>query len=109
MNLKIISVIIFLIALFIYLLLTKEKFTNYLSVADNRDLYVRFLDYLHGGYTIPEKYRRGYFIYDIYGFPHYVDYRADPYFFNINKNQNFMPSYQGFIWQQPHDRKIIKI
>ena len=33
--------------------LGREKFANYLSVADNRDLYVRYLDYLHGGYQIP--------------------------------------------------------
>ena len=84
----------------------KEKFANYLSVADNRDLYVRYLDYLHGGYQIPTHRRMnmGYYIYDIYGFPHFVNYRSDPYFLNPH-----FPDFKGHYFHMPHDRKVIKI
>ena len=84
----------------------REKFANYLSVADNRDLYVRYLDYLHGGYQIPtyKRMNMGYYIYDIYGFPHFVNYRSDPYILNPN-----FPDFKGHYFHMPHDRKVIKI
>ena len=84
----------------------KEKFMNFLSVADNRDLYVRYLDYLHGGYQIPTQYRMnmGYYIYDIYGVPHFVNYHSDPYLMSQN-----VPHFKGHYFHMPHDRKIIKV
>jgi len=85
---------------------TQETFMNYLSVADNRDLYVRYLDYLHGGYQIPNQVRMnmGYYIYDIYGFPHFVNTYSDPYLMRQN-----VPHFKGHYFHMPHDRKIIKV
>jgi hypothetical protein len=101
----------FIFILFTYLVIRQfkacklEKFLNYLTVADNRDLYMRFLDYIHGGYHIPEYIRnRGYYVYDIYGNPHYIDAYADPYL-----TDPYFPDFKGHYFHMPHDRKVIRI
>lgn len=99
--------ILFLLVLIKYFSSTsKEDFNNFLSVADNRDLYIRYLDYLHGGYQIPthQRMNMGYYIYDIYGFPHFINYYSDPYLTRQN-----MPDFKGHYFHMPHDRKIIKL
>ena len=105
-SIRVILVFIGIIFLLLWNLFGKENYVNYLSVADNRDLYMRYLDYLHGGYQIPtyQRMNMGYYIYDIYGFPHFVNYRSDPYIVS----QNF-PNFKGHYFHMPHDRKIIKI
>lgn len=108
MSLQLLFTLILIIFLCIIIKNLPENFVNYLSVADNKDLYVRFLDYLHGEYQLPDAYRRGYFIYDIYGFPHYIHHKSDPYIINYNRFPNEF-NYPGQIWHQPHNRKIIKI
>lgn len=105
---RVILTLIFIgfIFLIIWNFLGTERFANYLSVADNRDLYVRYLDYLHGGYQIPtyKRMNMGYYIYDIYGFPHFVNYRSDPYILNPH-----LQDFKGHYFHMPHDRKVIKI
>lgn len=103
---SIITVLFLLLLIFLCQNQKQENFMNYLSVADNRDLYVRYLDYLHGGYQIPTQLRMnmGYYIYDIYGFPHFVNYDSDPYLI-----KQMVPHFKGHYFHMPHDRKIIKV
>jgi|TARA_X000000950_G_C13505953_1_gene493733 hypothetical protein len=108
MSVKLLISLGIIIILFLIIKKFPENFANYLSVVDNRDLYVRFLDYLHGGYQLPDAYRRGYIVLDRYGYPHYLDYRSDPYLLNLHRFPTNL-NYQGHIWHQPHNRKIIKI
>ena len=78
----------------------KEAFTNFLSVADDRDLYVRYLDYLHEGY----KMNKEFVIYDIYGVPHLINKYSNPYIISQSN-----PNFKGHFFQMPHDLKIIKL
>ena len=100
------AILFLLLLILLYQNQKQESFMNYLSVADNRDLYMRYLDYLHGGYQIPTQLRMnmGYYIYDIYGFPHFINSYSDPYIMR----QNF-PHFKGHYFHMPHDRKIIKV
>ena len=102
----ILSIVLFILLIIFNLRQKSEKFMNFLSVNDNRDLYVRYLDYLHGGHHIPTHHRMnmGYYIYDIYGFPHFINNYSNPYLMRQN-----LPHFKGYYFNMPHDRKIIKI
>jgi len=104
MKLKRLLLLLVLILLFFCILPKQERFTNYISLYDDKNFYMRFLDYIHGSHRIPNYKRKSLLVTDLRGNPHLIDNRSDPLIVNPT-NQNF----KGFYWGMPHNRKVIRI
>tara|TARA_B100000123_G_scaffold262445_1_gene230540 strand:- start:233 stop:547 length:315 start_codon:yes stop_codon:yes gene_type:complete len=103
MRIQIILIFSLLLLVLLIICRNKEHFTNYLSVYDGKNFYMRFLDYIHNGYRNPINQRKSLLVNDLRGSPYLFNQYSDPYIIE--------PSFQdfkGFFWQMPHNRRIIK-
>ena len=103
MRLEIICLFILLLFILLIICNCRENFTNYLSVYDGKNFYMRFLDYIHGNHRIPSRQRKGLIVSDLRGSPYLLNQYSDPYLVNPN-----FQDFKGFLWQMPHNRRIIR-
>ena len=121
MKQKIILLNIFIFVLFILIKIIKDKKENFINFDpqqhnllvyhDNRDLYVRFMDYLHNNGRKDKR-----IIYDYMGNPIYLDYMSNPRVINpmflfderITNNTSKM-NIDRFLWMNPSNEKLIVI
>ena len=95
-------ILFFLILLLFYILYKKceEGFIgNFISVYDGKNFHYRFRDYIDG------LHQNRMIFYDQFGHPHLIDKYSDLKFITPLNYWNF----KGYIWNLPHDRKVIRI